>query len=423
LPEFNSTTESNPKKSPPDKILHPQQLTISRSHGSEEVFRSSDLSFFEYEALGDDPNLPPLEKERAIKACEGKRYEWFAYVHTISEPALSEDSHFSVGLSSHDHSISAICARLPRSSEITVKRLTIGQPIKILGVLKDQTSILAENIDEIEQSAITMKDFAALLKQGTSIRDVSQQHIGKHVDWLGYLHSWEVYSDRDDFRFRLSLVADMDNIDEYIYCYLSKEAESAIGDFVKGSPIHVTGILTGRTELKLMSLEGRNEGETFDAPVAPEAIGDPAFLRFISEHANTSGTVLTVQNIGTVNLPIRRASYTISDPAILQKIEAKHPKGPTEYGNSNNMDDVIFEEGAWLEDGRYEFSKDLEYHIPAGSPNSFLLGIANDKLAGLELKGTIAFEVVGKVTKSITYLGIEIKAKPVKEYQDKLKQL
>jgi hypothetical protein len=29
LPEFNSTTESNPKKSPPDKILHPQQLTIS----------------------------------------------------------------------------------------------------------------------------------------------------------------------------------------------------------------------------------------------------------------------------------------------------------------------------------------------------------------------------------------------------------
>jgi hypothetical protein len=30
LPEFNSTTESNPKKSPPDKILHPQQLTISQ---------------------------------------------------------------------------------------------------------------------------------------------------------------------------------------------------------------------------------------------------------------------------------------------------------------------------------------------------------------------------------------------------------
>jgi 3D-(3,5/4)-trihydroxycyclohexane-1,2-dione acylhydrolase (decyclizing) len=33
--EFNSPTESNPKKSPPDKNLHPQQLTISLADAKE----------------------------------------------------------------------------------------------------------------------------------------------------------------------------------------------------------------------------------------------------------------------------------------------------------------------------------------------------------------------------------------------------
>jgi hypothetical protein len=149
-----------------------------------------------------------------------------------------------------------------------------------------------------------------------------------------------------------------------------------------------------------------------------------AKLDFVSLRSESSEAILTLQNTSPgATAAISLFRFVIDDPAILRQIEARIPKEPA-WGSSNDFDEVIFSNGWWLQDGTYEFTKNVEYHVAPGKPNTFRIGIADDRLAGMSLTGTLTCDYsYDGMTVTFTHRIVTVVAKPRAFYQNRRKRV
>jgi hypothetical protein len=217
----------------------------------------TNISLFEYVALRDDKNGSAIERINAIDKLSGKTVDWFGYFGEISTiDRNSSDSYFSTIINWSPDGGWGFWCYAPEAEQLMLSILRSGQPIRIKGLLKYKNGIYKPTIELVEKSDISMDKYLGLLKSETALIKVSKQYVGKHMDWAGNVESLQTYPNDHDRRYRLVLIPKKEDRSlGYIYCYLSAEAESRLDGLSSGTPVRVTGVLTGETDLKLTSLK------------------------------------------------------------------------------------------------------------------------------------------------------------------------
>jgi hypothetical protein len=243
--QVKAATESAIAKSKPASISEPE---------AEPIPTPTDISLFEYDALIDSTGGSPVERLKAIESFRNKTIDWVGYFgELIDQDSLSKEYRFSI-CSTPGGNWGAWCY-VPQSHELTLSLLQPKHVIRIKGLLKYKTSVDDATIEMVGTASIGMDEYLTLLRGDTPLIETSRQYIGKHIEWKAQVHSLDTYPDDDRRRYRLLLVPpEMSPVTDYVYCYLSKWAESELEGLHAGSPVRVTGILVGRTDLKLMSI-------------------------------------------------------------------------------------------------------------------------------------------------------------------------
>jgi hypothetical protein len=216
----------------------------------------SDISLFEFYALLHDRSASPVQQLKSVDPYLGKEVSWIGYFDQLSGSYPKSDTEtFSVSIWVGPNGPWGTWCDVPRRREPVVAALTRGHPFRVRGVLKTPQLLVADSIELIETSPIALDDYLRLLSTAPSLVNAFKQHVGKQVTWEAELTGINPYPDDPRRQYRLVLKSrSPERFDDYVYCYLSADAEDQIKELHKGSFVRLTGVLVGRTDVKLTSI-------------------------------------------------------------------------------------------------------------------------------------------------------------------------
>jgi hypothetical protein len=252
-----------------ESVVHlpePKPAMAKSAPKKEPAPEPSNISFLEYSALNSGDALTPIEREKSLNSLVGKTITWVGYFDDLS---LSEDykAHYYrlVMYSGLDLNATwgAVNVYFPESvgfpESWIITTLSKGDGVRFSGEMLSRGNIEGATIERVYSSPISMADYHDKLKANIPLTTLTKEYLGKLVDWNGYVHSWDIYPETPGQQYRLSLVPGKENFHEYFYCYLSKEAAPCLDCISDGTPVHITGVLTGRSNVKLTGIALRKE--------------------------------------------------------------------------------------------------------------------------------------------------------------------
>jgi hypothetical protein len=220
------------------------------------------ISLLEYEAIGHDDALPPLARERRQQAFRNKTIDWHGYFEQATL-GISDTHPIQVVLS--DKQDSAWLQFKPEH-EGFVNTLKNGEPIHVAGVISQYGVVEGDLIVRVPSSTVSMAEyFKQIANGGQAALKVVDANIDKHVDWMAYFYSMD-YEGEDRSRIRIDLTPSPEGYSEYLLCRVSSNARSALPELSRGKKVHISGMLVGKNDLKLMAIalaDGKGDWKAF----------------------------------------------------------------------------------------------------------------------------------------------------------------